>query len=239
LLHYVQALDWRKGLSGPPDRNRAFQAIATAVDHGFLFALNLMGTQHELGEGIPVQLERAKEIYAQGIGLGIHASKYNLALLLWRRAHAVSPADRDLLTESVAAYEVAVGPGASPPALLNLSVYLVQGQVCKRDPTRSVKLIQHALALGHDDAAFNMGLRYMSGVGLPLDRDRARQMFKRALRSNVQALLRVLMIEEEMSGVSDPSRVAAALTKLGGVSRSRMPRSRSYEVEEILGPCPL
>jgi TPR repeat protein len=145
-------------------------------------AMNYLGLLYSNGEGVPKDLEVARQWYEKAIAAGSIEAMSNLADLY--AAWAVvrnyngtgSPTDFDLAKPL---YEKAIAAG-STTAMYRLAYAYHSGSFGAIDDTLARQWWEKAAAAGNTDAMVYLGLLYEDGEGVPRNYALARQWYEKA-----------------------------------------------------------
>lgn len=131
---------------------------------GHAAAQDLLGNMYEDGDGAPLDLRAAAELYRQSAAQDYPPGLYDLALLYMDGAGV--PKDDE---EAFRLLDRAVRIGGDADHIYALSVMYLTGRGVGKDERKALELLRRAARLGSVDAKANLGAMYLSGDGLEKD----------------------------------------------------------------------
>ena len=175
------------------DLQRAFQLLGQAAGMGHALAQDVLGNMYEDGDGAPLDLKTAAQLYRQSAAQDCPPGMYDLAMLHLDGAGV----DRDP-ERAFQLLDKAVRIGQDPDHMFALSVLYLKGEGVEKDDAKALDLLRKAERLGSVDAKANLGAMYLSGEGLPKDTVKAFELLKEAAEDqDCSAMCNLALMYEE------------------------------------------
>lgn len=166
--HYTEAGDEN-------ELRRAFELLSQAAGMGHALAQDVLGNMYEDGDGAPLDIGTAAELYRMSAEQDCPPGLYDYGML-FLDGHGV-PQDAE---RGFALISKAVSVGNDPEHMFTLSVLYLKGEGVGKDEAKSLELLRRAERLGSIDAKANLGAMYLTGEGLPKDQDKAFRLLREA-----------------------------------------------------------
>ena len=188
---------------------RAFELLSQAAGMGHALAQDVLGNMYEDGDGAPLDIKTAAELYRMSAEQDCPPGLYDYGML-FLDGHGVSQ-DKE---RAFALISKAVSIGNDPEHMFTLSVLYLKGEGVERDEKRSLELLRKAEKLGSVDAKANLGAMYLSGEGLPKDEKRAFGLLKEAAEDqDCSAMCNLALMYEQGIVVEKDMRTAISYYK--------------------------
>ena len=129
---------------------------------------------YRMGQNVPMNLSKARELYEGAAELGMNAAMNNLAVLIQNGYDNVPPD----LPKAMAWYEKAA-PNNAMSAFTLGRIYDGSGLV-ETDLSKAAGYYQMAAKLGEPQAMFNLGHMYLNDEGVPKDEEIAMEWIRKA-----------------------------------------------------------
>lgn len=188
---------------------KAFELLSQASMMGHPLAQDVLGNMYEDGDGAPLDIKAAAELYRQSAEKDCVPGLYDYGLL-FLDGHGV-PQDPE---RAFALISRAVELGNDPEHIFTLSVMYLQGNGVAKDERKSLELLKKAEKLGSVDAKANMGAMYLSGEGLPKDEGKAFCLLKEAAEDqDCSAMCNLALMYEQGIHVGKDMKTAISYFK--------------------------
>lgn len=179
------------------DLRRAFELLGRSSALGNALAMDVLGNMYEDGDGAPLDIGTAVQLYRSSADKDCPPGLYDLGLL-YIDGHGV---ERDP-ERGFALISRAVELGNDPEHMFTLSVLYHSGNGTERDERRAMDLLRRAERLGSIDAKANLGAMYLSGEGLPKDLKKALALLRDAAEEqDCSAMCNLGLMYENGEGV--------------------------------------
>ncbi len=142
---------------------------------GHALAQDILGNMYEDGDGAPLDIKVAVELYRQSADQDCPPGLYDYGML-FLDGHGV-PKDEE---RGFALISRAVKLGDDPEHIFTLSVCHLKGIGTPVDVPTAIKLLRKAEYLGSIDAKANLGAMLLSGDNMPKDEAKAFELLKQA-----------------------------------------------------------
>ncbi|RUP44787.1 hypothetical protein BC936DRAFT_149007 [Jimgerdemannia flammicorona] len=171
LAHNALGNVYHDGLGVVPDFNKAFQHFKTSADGGEPCGMSNLGLAYERGEGTPVNILKAVEIYTQ-------ASDKNWPVAQCNLAHIYAYGYPGIVEKNISlARELYTKAAANNYSPATVALSELEGN--------SLDALLVAAETGAPDAMYNIGVAYQNGIDTQEpDLDKAMYWFEKAAKKN-------------------------------------------------------
>lgn len=192
------------------DLEKAFALLTEAADEGHALAQDILGNMYEDGDGAPLDICKAVQLYEKSAKQECPPGMYDLALLLMD-GHGIDRNESRAFSLVKRAVELA----QDPDHMFMLSVMYHHGTGVKADENIATTLLMRAEKLGSIDAKANLGAMYLSGEGRVKDHKKAFQLLREAAdNDDCSALCNLaLMYENGLSTKQDLEEAVSCYRK--------------------------
>ncbi len=172
---FEEGYDLYSNAGDESELRRAFELLTQASLMGHALAQDVLGNMYEDGDGAPLDLATAAELYRQSAEQECPPGMYDLAMLHLDGAGVQRDPEK-----AFSLIEKAVRIGEDPEHMFTLSVMYHTGKGVERDDRKALELLRRAERLGSVDAKANLGAMYLSGEGIQKDESKAFGLLKEA-----------------------------------------------------------